>query len=84
MDQKELIEKITNEVMNRIKDELEIQKQDNMAQSAQTDGLTARDVAGLIDHTLLKPDATEEQYDKLCEEAKQYDFCSVCVNSSWV
>ncbi|MCG8573200.1 MAG: deoxyribose-phosphate aldolase [Spirochaetes bacterium] len=55
-----------------------------MAQSAQTDGLTARDVAGLIDHTLLKPDATEEQYDKLCEEAKQYDFCSVCVNSSWV
>ncbi|MCE5236185.1 MAG: deoxyribose-phosphate aldolase [Clostridiaceae bacterium] len=34
-----------------------------------------------IDHTLLKPDATREQVKKLCEEAKQYRFASVCVNS---
>jgi len=33
-----------------------------------------------IDHTLLKATATEEQIKKLCEEAKQYKFCSVCVN----
>lgn len=38
----------------------------------------------LIDHTLLKADATKAQITQLCEEAKQYDFASVCVNSSWV
>lgn len=38
----------------------------------------------LIDHTLLKADATKAQITTLCEEAKQYDFASVCVNSSWV
>lgn len=37
-----------------------------------------------IDHTLLKADATKQQITVLCEEAKQYDFASVCVNSSWV
>jgi deoxyribose-phosphate aldolase len=37
-----------------------------------------------IDHTLLKPDATQEMIDKLCEEAKQYRFASVCVNPIWV
>ena len=34
-----------------------------------------------IDHTLLKPDATTEQIKKICDEAKKYDFASVCVNS---
>lgn len=34
-----------------------------------------------IDHTILKPDATREQVKKLCEEAKQHHFASVCVNS---
>ena len=38
----------------------------------------------LIDHTLLKQDATPEQIVKLCEEAKQYDFMSVCVNPAYV
>lgn len=38
----------------------------------------------LIDHTLLKQDATPEQIIKLCEEAKQYDFMSVCVNPAYV
>jgi len=37
-----------------------------------------------IDHTLLKPEATAEMIDKLCEEAKTYDFASVCVNPYWV
>ncbi|MCY6960305.1 deoxyribose-phosphate aldolase [Clostridium brassicae] len=34
-----------------------------------------------IDHTLLKPQATEEQVIKICEEAKKYNFASVCVNA---
>ena len=38
----------------------------------------------LIDHTLLKQDATPEQIIKLCEEAKQFDFMSVCVNPAYV
>lgn len=38
----------------------------------------------LIDHTLLKADATQDQIETLCKEAKQYDFASVCVNSYWV
>ena len=38
----------------------------------------------LIDHTLLKQDATPEQIVKLCDEAKQYDFMSVCVNPAYV
>ncbi|EQC46068.1 deoxyribose-phosphate aldolase [Bacteriovorax sp. Seq25_V] len=37
-----------------------------------------------IDHTLLKPEATREQIEKLCEEAKKYNFKSVCLNPSWV
>ena len=37
-----------------------------------------------IDHTLLKTDATKEQITKLCNEAKEYDFASVCVNTSYV
>ena len=37
-----------------------------------------------IDHTLLKADATNEQITKLCNEAKEYDFASVCVNTSYV
>ena len=38
----------------------------------------------LFDHTLLKPEATSEQIKKLCLEAKQYDFASVCVNPDFV
>ena len=41
-------------------------------------------IAGMIDHTLLKPDATVEQIRKLCEEAKMYKFASVCINPTHV
>ncbi len=42
------------------------------------------DLAKYIDHTLLKPAATAEQIDRLCDEAKQYGFIAVCVNPVWV
>lgn len=45
---------------------------------------TARDWAGLIDHTLLKPDASEKDITALCDEAAKFGFASVCVNPSWV
>jgi deoxyribose-phosphate aldolase len=41
-------------------------------------------IAHLIDHTLLKPDATEEQIRKLCKEAIEYNFASVCINPAFV
>lgn len=43
-----------------------------------------QNIATLIDHTLLKQDATRNQIEKLCEEAKEYTFASVCVNPTWV
>lgn len=45
---------------------------------------TAERVAGMIDHTLLKPTATEEEIRALCAEARQYRFASVCINPAWV
>jgi deoxyribose-phosphate aldolase len=46
--------------------------------------MTTNELANYIDHTLLKPAATEDQFVKLCEEAQHYGFKSVCVNSYWV
>ena len=43
--------------------------------------MTKLELAKMIDHTLLKPDATAEQIKKLCAEAVEHHFCSVCVNS---
>jgi deoxyribose-phosphate aldolase len=42
------------------------------------------DVASMIDHTLLKPDATRKDIEGLCREAAEYRFASVCVNPTWV
>lgn len=41
-------------------------------------------LAKMIDHTLLKPDATESDLKKLCDEARKYKFATVCVNSAFV
>lgn len=45
---------------------------------------TASDVARLIDHTQLKPEATRDQIRELCMEAREFAFASVCVNPFWV
>ena len=42
------------------------------------------DVAALIDHTLLKADATRQEIEKLCKEAREFGFATVCVNPTWV
>jgi deoxyribose-phosphate aldolase len=47
-------------------------------------GAVPADMAKLIDHTLLKPEASREEVVKLCEEAKKHRFASVCVNTTWV
>ncbi|MCZ7572364.1 MAG: deoxyribose-phosphate aldolase [Ardenticatenaceae bacterium] len=49
------------------------------------DGATiAPDIARVIDHTLLKPDATRQQIEALCAEARTHHFASVCINPFWV
>ena len=47
-------------------------------------GGAAGGVAAMIDHTLLKPDATRQDIEALCREASEYGFASVCVNPTWV
>jgi deoxyribose-phosphate aldolase len=42
------------------------------------------EIAAMIDHTLLKPDATRRQIEELCREAAQFTFATVCVNPTWV
>jgi deoxyribose-phosphate aldolase len=42
------------------------------------------DIARFIDHTLLKPDATEEMIENLCDEARKYNFYAVCINPYYV
>jgi deoxyribose-phosphate aldolase len=47
-------------------------------------GLYPREIARLIDHTLLKPEATRAQIESLCREAREHGFATVCVNPLWV
>ena len=51
---------------------------------AELPNLTAGELAGHIDHTLLKAEATRAQILRLCDEAKEHGFCAVCVNGRWV
>lgn len=51
---------------------------------ANLDELLQKPLSKYIDHTLLKADATEEQIKVLCQEALQYNFASVCVNTCYV
>src|SRR5687768_2458535 len=48
------------------------------------EGGTAAGVAAMIDHTLLRPDATRKDIEALCREAAQFTFASVCINPTWV
>ena len=85
MDENELIERITKEVLAKLeKMNQEGGKNSTSGENTSSQNITPEELAGYIDHTLLKPGATEEQIAQVCEEAQQYKFKSVCVNSSWV
>src|ERR1700736_2309318 len=49
-----------------------------------SENLDSMGLAGLIDHTLLRPEATRDQILRVCREALQYRFASVCVNPYWI
>ncbi len=46
--------------------------------------ITAKQLAGYIDHTLLDPTATKDRIEKLCHEAIEYGFHTVCINTRWI
>src|SRR5699024_9218405 len=46
--------------------------------------ITGREVGRMINHTLLKPESTKEEIEKICEEADEFQFATVCVNPYWV
>lgn len=52
--------------------------------SGSTQSLTFRDVAHMIDHTNLRPEATRDQIVRLCQEAREYGFAAAVVNASYV
>jgi deoxyribose-phosphate aldolase len=47
-------------------------------------GAGTGEVAALIDHTLLKPDATRADIERMCREAGEFGFATVCINPTWV
>ena len=75
---------LSSEDIARITEKVREILQKGSAPSAVTTVLPPDKVAKLIDHTLLKPEATAEEIEKLCEEAKRHGFFSVCVNPTWV
>ncbi len=46
--------------------------------------MTRNEIAALIDHTILKPEATKTDIETLCQQALEFQFASVCVNPAWV
>ena len=108
MNQQELVERITSQVLARMKSSSALSPAGGAWQQtppaggagspkaaaaapgpsgsapvAAKPGRPHAELARYIDHTLLKPDAMREQFDKLCAEAVEYGFFSVCVNASW-
>src|SRR5512136_1554307 len=84
MDQSELITTITNEVLKRLQAELAKREAQPAAAGGKFSGVNPAELAQYIDHTILKPESTLSMIDKVCAEAKQYKFKSVCVNSGRV
>ena len=76
MDIEKLIAEITDEIYSRMSSETGV--------TAEKSSPPAVNLAKYIDHTLLKADASEAQIVKLCREAKENKFASVCVNPGYV
>jgi deoxyribose-phosphate aldolase len=89
MDQEQLINKIVSEVMNKLNAQAGSAGSSKKVESGATGvsalpSLSQSDVAKYIDHTMLKPEAATSAFDKLVQEALQYRFYSICVNSGRV
>lgn len=76
MELDKLIDKIAEEICRKIS------KENNGANMVEVQ--SNNDIASLIDHTLLKPESTEADIRKVCAEAIEYKFKSVCINTHYV
>lgn len=80
-----LVESVTSEVYRRLQSPKKVgatEKIELPENRKSPEILQPAQLASMIDHTLLKPDASTDQIRKLCEEAAQFKFATVCVNSS--
>jgi len=94
IDREELIEVVTRQVLAALAGEPAEQSLENahqvVASGAARIGYCGngaevpKDLAEYIDHTLLRPDASEADIDRLCDEAVEYGFAAVCINPVWV
>ncbi len=82
IDIEQLVEQITQQVIASLQPSL---NQKDMIERMVRQAVPGQhEIARLIDHTLLKPDATPQQIQQLCQEARSYHFASVCVNPGYV
>lgn len=83
---KEEVARLRSSIQSQLEEAgLRVEQRDESSKPAE-DRFVPADVSALapwIDHTLLKPEATQEQIAQLCQEAKTYRFATVCVNSAW-
>ncbi|MFW6238680.1 MAG: deoxyribose-phosphate aldolase [Bacillota bacterium] len=82
----EIVEKLTEEIYKKVMSEIEEKNDVSSGSQTYQNKTTAvnGDIASLIDHTILSPDATVEDVKKVCAEAREYNFASVCVNPDYV
>ncbi len=71
-------------IAKRVQELLASQGNPPIAATVSRPGLSPAQIAQLIDHTVLRPDATKADVEQLCREARQANFYSVCVNPTWV
>ncbi len=94
IDREELIEAVTRRVLSELAGQPATPTTESL-RSAVSNGASRvaysgsgekvpSDLANYIDHTLLRPDATAADVDRLCDEAAQYTFAAVCINPVWV
>ncbi len=76
MDVNEIVRKAVEEVMRQINN--------GEACASASEDLEPASLAKYVDHTLLKQDATKDQIKKLCDEAKEHRFASICINTGYV
>jgi deoxyribose-phosphate aldolase len=95
MDREALVEAITKEVLAVLSTQFDMAATGETVREVVANGAdrvafhgeaadVPMDLARYIDHTLLGPDATADDIDRLCVEAEQYRFASVCINPTWV
>ena len=95
MNRDALVEAITREVLAALTDRYDVARTGDKVRDVVANGAdrvsfhgepddVPLDMAPYIDHTLLRPDVTADEIDKLCKEAVDHRFASVCINPTWV